>query len=146
MALDPTINDALRADYGDSAKTVYTDPALETLWARIETAAAAAGVTDSNTIYRAALGLMYEQTLNNAARLRDYTAGATSEKMSQVYSQLEKTYARYLPALKAVMGSAYEGEAPRQAAMVSIRPVNARPAARPNTDQGWGKAKPDGWE
>ena len=45
----------------------------------------------------------------SAAKLNDYTAGATSEKRSQVFAQLKALYAEYKPAVDTALGTAGVG-------------------------------------
>lgn len=93
----------LRADYGDPDKKVFKDDTqIDDIWERLNAA------SDDNTHHRAALALMFEQTLNSAVMLHDYTAGQTGEKLSQVYNHLERRYLSYKPALDAVMGQQAE--------------------------------------
>ncbi len=103
MTLDETTRKLLLRTYGDSAGAeneavaVFSTTELTEIWDDL----AAAG--SAYVQRRAALAVMFERTLNSATKLHDYTAGETGEKLSQVYSNLEKRYKDYLPDLLAVV-------------------------------------------
>ena len=88
----------LRVDMGGVSTSVFDDTEIERYWARM------AGATSDTQRHRAVLALMYEYLLANATKLHDYTAGATGEKLSQIYAQLEKQFKKYEPDLLAVEG------------------------------------------
>jgi len=87
----------LRADMGDVSEA-FQDPELHRLWDRTS------GAADEYTHLKAVKALMFEGLLNNAAKLHDYTAGATSEKLSQIVANLKDRLKAYEPALEAAMG------------------------------------------
>lgn len=103
MAITEQQRNRLRADYGDPDKKIFKDDAqIDDIWERLDAA------SDETTHHRASLALMFEQTLNSAVMMHDYTAGQTGEKLSQVYSQLERRYLSYKPALDVVLGQKSE--------------------------------------
>lgn len=92
----------IRADIGDEAEAVWTDDEISRIWERMS------GAPNDVVRLEATLAQMIRQLLANASMLRDYTAGATGEKMSQVMSNLQKLYALYEPSLKVVLGTGLE--------------------------------------
>jgi hypothetical protein len=110
MALTITQLDDLRADLGVDS-TVFTDAELNRLWERTS------GAANTAIRYEATLGLAARQLMMSATRLHDYTAGQTSEKLSQVFDHLRKIYELYRPSIEAATGSN------RQVAIASYRPV-----------------------
>lgn len=89
----------IRADIGDESGTIWTDADISRIWERVS------GAANTNQRHEAALALLVRQLLGNAVMLRDYTAGATSEKMQQVFSNLQKLYAMYAPSLESALGT-----------------------------------------
>jgi hypothetical protein len=68
----------MQADLGIAAdEAVFTDDQLNRLYAR----------ADSD--YETAVCYALDQLMMNAARFNDYTAGASTEKKSQVFAQLK---------------------------------------------------------
>jgi hypothetical protein len=87
----------IRADVGDS-NSAFSDAELQRIWVRV------ANASDDETRWDALKAMIFEQLLNDASKMHDYTAGAVSHKLSQVYDQLEKRYKEYLPALEDARG------------------------------------------
>lgn len=78
MALDTTLLGDLQGDIGISSdQSVFTDSELERLYARAES-------DQDLTVYYA-----FRQLLANANKFYDYSAGMTSEKRSQIRSNLK---------------------------------------------------------
>lgn len=86
-----------RRDLGDVA-TAFTDPELDDNWDRLT------GAPNNNTRFEAVKGLCFEQLLNSASKLHDYSAGAVDEKLDQVYRHLKERKADYQWALDAAQG------------------------------------------
>lgn len=89
----------IRADIGDESSAIWTDDEISRVWERVS------GATSTNQRHEATLALLVRQLLGNAVMLRDYTAGATAEKQSQVFSQLQKLYALYKDSLDSALGT-----------------------------------------
>lgn len=87
----------LRTDLGDVAHA-FDDDELSRNWDRLSNA------PDEDTRFEAVKGLCFEQLLNSASKMHDYSAGAVDEKLSQIVANLEKRLAYYLPALQAARG------------------------------------------
>lgn len=84
----------LQADAGlDDSESVFTDAELSRIWDRV------AGAATETLQHEAALALIFRQLLSDATKFYDWKAGASEEKMSQIYDHLEKQYNRYKPAL-----------------------------------------------
>jgi len=73
-------------------ETVFTDAELSRIWDRV------AGTTGTIQ-HEAALALVYRQLLADSVKFHDYVAGASSEKLSQIYDHLKAQYAMYKPSL-----------------------------------------------
>lgn len=86
-----------RRDLGDVAKA-FTDPELDDNWDRLS------GAPDDHARFEAVKGLCFEQLLNSASKLHDYSAGAVDEKLDQVYRHLKERKADYQWALDAARG------------------------------------------
>lgn len=85
MALTATQLLDLQDDTGiGSDESVFTDAELERIWERVS------GASNDTERHDAALYLIYRQLLGSANKLHDYTAGATSEKLSQVRANLRE--------------------------------------------------------
>ena len=97
MALTTVQLGRLRRDLGDAA-TAFSDPELQDNWERLGNAASDA------TRFEAVKGLCFEQLLNSASKLHDYSAGAVDEKLNQVVKNLERRFEHYKPALEAALG------------------------------------------
>jgi len=95
----------------DDGSPVFGDSDITRYWERTDDA------QDDTQHHEAALALMYRNLLGNAAKLRDYSAGATGEKLSQVFDHVRKMYDLYLPSLKAAQGQQ------RQVAFTHIRAI-----------------------
>lgn len=87
----------LRQDFGDTKEDVFTDPELSRIWERV------AGAATTTVRHEAALALMYRQLLSQANKFHDYTAGSTSEKLSQVRKHIKDSYDMYKSSLDAAM-------------------------------------------
>lgn len=118
MSLTPTQETRLRRDFGEGTTQVFTTAELEDIWTRV------AAATSEEQQHRAALAIMFEQTLNSAVKLHDYEAGQTSHKLSQVYNHLKDRAAYYAPYLQEVLNQRVE---------LVVRPL--RPRARPNREK-----------
>jgi len=89
----------IRADIGDTSATpAFIDFEVQDAYDRTES------VTDERIRQSATRGILIRQLIASAAKLNDYTAGATSEKRSQVFSQLQAMYKMYAPAVEVVEG------------------------------------------
>jgi hypothetical protein len=78
MALTLTQRTDLQQDLGITAsQAVFTDAQLDRLYER------------AGSVYELTVCLALDQLLMDAAKLNDYTAGASSEKKSQVFAQLQ---------------------------------------------------------
>lgn len=92
MALTTDQLKDLRADLGDSSSPpAFSDTELQRLFAR------------TGEDYNATVVLAIDQLLINASKLHDYTAGQTSEKISQVFAQLtevRKVWASRIEAMR----------------------------------------------
>lgn len=87
----------IRGDIGDTAGTpAFTDDEIQDAYDRTEDA------TSERTRQSATRGILIRQLIASAAKLNDYTAGATSEKRSQVFNQLQVMYKMYAGAVAAV--------------------------------------------
>lgn len=112
-----TIRARLCRDFGDTrgaddqAQAVFQWHELKDIWERVS------GAADDWQQHRAALALMFEQTLNSAVKLHDYAAGETRESLDQVYKHLADRYAAYLPDLAAATRTAKA-----RVAVASLRP------------------------
>lgn len=100
MSDTPTADELadLRTDMGAVAAG-FTEPELNRFWYRVR------GASDANTQYEATLALMARSLLTNSAKLRDYSTGNTSEKMSQVFEHLKDIYAMYKKSLDRALGT-----------------------------------------
>lgn len=87
----------LRGDMSEFQEA-FSDAELHRYWDRTS------GAADEYTHLKAVKALMLESLLNGSAKLHDYTAGATQEKLSQIVANLEKRLKAYEPALEAAMG------------------------------------------
>lgn len=110
MALTEQQISDLRTDIAD-VNSAFSEAALNRIWDRV------AGARDDNARHEAALGLMARQLLANANLLHDYTAGQSSEKLSQVRAHLKDQYEMYRPALEAALNQK------KQFVIGSIAPV-----------------------
>lgn len=112
-----TVRARLCRDFGDTrgaddpGQAVFQWHELKDIWERV------GGAADDWQRQRAALALMFEQTLNSAVKLHDYAAGESQEKLDQVYRHLAERYAAYLPDLTAVTRAATA-----RAVVASLRP------------------------
>lgn len=97
MGMTDLQRERLRRDIGDAGES-FDDPELDDNWDRLTNA------PDDETRFEAVKGLCFEQLLNNASKLHDYSAGAVDEKLSQIVRNLEKRLAYYLPALESARG------------------------------------------
>lgn len=108
----------LRADIGDAGTPqAFTDAEIQRYWYRVR------GADEAATQHEATLALLARALMTNGAKLRDYSTGNTSERMSQVHDHLKELYALYKPALDralglgssvvmGVIGDVVDGEAP----------------------------------
>lgn len=96
MALTAQQLNDLRADLGVDS-TIFSDSELERLWDRVS------GASNDTQRHEATLALMARQLWTSSAKLHDYTAGQSSEKLSQVVAQLKAVYADFRPALDAAL-------------------------------------------
>jgi hypothetical protein len=88
----------VRDDIGDTGATpAFTDAEIQRAYVRVE------GAPDAATRDSATRGLLLRQLLASAAKMNDYTAGATSEKRSQVFAQLEKMFGLFSDALDSAL-------------------------------------------
>lgn len=76
-------------------ESVFTGAELERIWERVS------GATTDTARHEASLYLIYRQLLGSANKLHDYTAGATSEKLSQVRANLREMVNEYKPQYEA---------------------------------------------
>ncbi len=110
MALTADEISDIRADIGDTAATpAFGDPEIQRAYDRCVNAA------DQNTRDSATRGLLVRQLMANAAKLNDYSAGATSEKRSQIFAQLKELFEMYREALESALNTE-----PRTAAQVRV--------------------------
>lgn len=113
MALTAQEIEDIRADIGDTgASEAFTDDEIQRAYDRCVNA------PDQNTRDSATRGLLVRQLLASAAKLNDYSAGATSEKRSQIFAQLEKLFEMYRKALESALNTE-----PRGTARVNIKNV-----------------------
>ena len=125
MALDAEQIQDIRDDIGDTGATeAFTDAEIERAYTRT------ASVSIEATRLAATRGILIRQLIASASKLNDYTAGATSEKRSQVFAQLMTMYRLYASAVETV-----ESATGRGSARVAISNV---PRA--------GRTYPSGWE
>lgn len=96
MALTAQQLNDLRADLGVDS-TIFSDSELERLWDRVS------GASSDTQRHEATLALMARQLWTSSAKLHDYTAGESDEKLSQVVTNLQKIYAAFKPALDAAL-------------------------------------------
>lgn len=90
----------LRIDIGDTGTPpAFTDAEIQRQWYRVR------GADDEVTQHEATLALMARALLSNSAKLRDYSTGNTSEKMSQIFDHLKDIYAFYKKSLDRALGS-----------------------------------------
>ena len=82
----------IRADVGDS-NSAFSDLELQRLWARVENA------SSDEVRWDALKASIFEQLLNDATKLHDYSAGAVEHKLGKVYDQLNKRFQEYKYAL-----------------------------------------------
>lgn len=98
MALTPEEIQDVRDDIGDTGATpAFTDAEIQRAYDRV------AGAPDAATRDSATRGLLLRQLLVSAAKLNDYSAGATSEKRSQVFAQLKAMFEMFSDALDAAL-------------------------------------------
>jgi len=97
MAMTTKQLERVRRDLGD-VSAAFTDPELNDNWERMS------GAENELTRMNAVKGLCFEQLLNSASKMHDYTAGAVDEKLSQVVKHLENRLKHYLPAMEAAQG------------------------------------------
>lgn len=84
----------LQADAGlDDSESVFTDAELSRIWDRV------AGASNETLQHEAALALIFRQLLADATKFHDWKAGASEEKLSQIYDHLKKQYEMYKPSL-----------------------------------------------
>lgn len=88
----------IRYDMADVSGTVWSDGEITRYWNRLP------GAADDTQRHEAVMALMYRSLMSNSAKFRDYTAGETEEKMSQIHKQVKELYKLYLPALEAAQG------------------------------------------
>ncbi len=113
MALTADEISDIRADIGDTgASPAFSDPEIQRAYDRCVNA------SDQNTRDSATRGLLVRQLMASAAKLNDYSAGATSEKRSQIFAQLKELYAMYQKALESTLNTE-----PRGTARVNIKNV-----------------------
>ena len=97
MALTAEQIEDIRGDIGDTGATeAFTDAEIERAYERTES------VSIDATRLAATRGILIRQLIASASKLNDYTAGATSEKRSQVFSQLLVMYKMYEKAVDTV--------------------------------------------
>jgi hypothetical protein len=91
----------IRADMADpsGASEVFSDAEITRYWERTD------GAEDDVQHHEAVMALMYRALLSNATKFRDYSAGATGEKLDQVYKHLQQQYETFKPALLAAQGT-----------------------------------------
>lgn len=100
MALTAEEISDIRADIGDTgASPAFSDPEIQRAYDRCVNAA------DQNTRESATRGLLVRQLMANAAKLNDYSAGATSEKRSQIFAQLKELFEMYRKALESTLNT-----------------------------------------
>ncbi len=87
----------IRADVGDSNEA-FSDVELQRLWVRVENA------SSDEVRWDALKASIFEQLLNDATKLHDYSAGAVEHKLGKIYDQLEKRYKEYKYALNDARG------------------------------------------
>lgn len=97
MTLPALQIDRLRRDLGDTA-SAFDDTELNDNWDRLNSA------PNDTVRFEAVKGLCFEQLLNSASKMHDYSAGAVGEKLSQVVANLEKRFLAYKPMLDAARG------------------------------------------
>ena len=95
--LSPLVLEDIRADIGDS-DTAFTDAEIQRIYDSFTAA------PSEHVRLMAVKARMIERLLNGSVKLHDYDAGAVSEKLSQVFAQLEKRFQSYEPYLDAAMG------------------------------------------
>lgn len=84
----------LQADAGlDDSESVFTDAELSRIWDRVS------GASNETLQHEAALALIFRQLLADATKFHDWKAGASEEKLSQIYDHLKQQYAMYKPSL-----------------------------------------------
>lgn len=84
----------LQADAGlDATQSVFTDAELSRIWDRVS------GASNETLQHEAALALIFRQLLADATKFHDWKAGASEEKLSQIYDHLKKQYEMYKPSL-----------------------------------------------
>lgn len=99
MPMTSTQRDRLRRDIGDTGATpAFGNDELDDNWDRMS------GAADEESQMKATMAKCFEQLLNSAVKLHDYTAGAVDEKLDQVFKHLEKRYAEYKPYMDAALG------------------------------------------
>lgn len=90
----------LRNDIGDTGTPpALSDAEVQRLWYRVR------GAEDEVTQHEATLALYARILMSSSAKLRDYSTGNTSEKMSQIFEHLKDIYAMYKPALNRALGT-----------------------------------------
>lgn len=82
-------------DVGDPDAVTFNDADVARYWERCS------GAQSDVQRHEAVMALMFRTLLSNAAKFRDYTAGETEEKMSQIFEQLKDLYEMYKPSLNA---------------------------------------------
>ncbi len=87
----------IRADVGDS-NTAFSDAELQRLWVRVENA------SSDEVRWDALKASIFEQLLNDATKLHDYSAGAVEHKLAAIYDHLDDRYKDYKYALNDARG------------------------------------------
>ena len=87
----------IRADVGDS-KEAFSDAELQRLWVRVENA------SSDEVRWDALKASIFEQLLNDATKMHDYSAGAVGHDLAVVYDHHEKRYNEYKYALNDARG------------------------------------------
>jgi hypothetical protein len=121
MSITPEQLADVRADAGDTGGEVFSDAEIERLWERVS------GAKTTAIRHDATLALMYRQLRAKAANLHDIQAGATNEKLSQVFKHLQDLYEELLPALEDALGMDR-----RQAAMGRLRAIPRQGRRKPH--------------
>ena len=98
MAITPEQIMDILIDAGDPDAVTFTEGDVTRYWDRCS------GAQNDVQRHEAVLALMFRTLLSNAAKFRDYTAGETEEKMSQIFKQLKQLYEMYVPSLNAAQG------------------------------------------
>lgn len=110
MALTAQQLDDLRSDLGVTS-AIFSDDEVNRAWDRVE------GASNDTQRHEATLALMARQLWTSSAKLHDYTAGQSSEKLSQVVDHLKAVYAEFKPALDAALNQR------QQVVIGAVRPI-----------------------